>query len=159
LAQNDSIGYREQTLSYVPETEHVCPDCSPASVQLRLLKTNKIVRARHAPPAIPAISNPCNNSSSLSGGFRFRKEGSGAQSPPEIFWVATLTSLPYGGREEKGNVSRFAFRVSHFAFRIPRFAFRISHSAFRVSRFVFNGWNLCGLGFLLHKSGLTRPRR
>jgi len=50
---------------------------------------------------------------------------------------------------EKGNVSRFAFRVSHFAFRVSRFAFRVSHFAFRVSRFVFNGWNLCGLGFLL----------
>jgi len=34
---------------------------------------------------------------------------------------------------EKGNVSRFAFRVSHFALRIPRFALRIPRFALRAS--------------------------
>ena len=85
--------------------------------------------------------------------------------PPRPAFVACstksggrLVSFPDPPRNtvaEKGNVSRFAFRVSHSAFRIPRFAFRVWRFAFRASISMggtYVGWVSCSQVCTIDKS-------
>jgi len=59
---------------------------------------------------------------------------------------------------EKGNVSRFAFRISHFAFRVSHFVF---HASFSMGG-TYVGWVSCSQVCTIHiraRTPGTGPRR